>query len=322
MEVRDLRMVVALDAGGSIMRAARIIGVAPPSLSRSLSQLEIRLGGRLFDRSPRGLIPTDLGRTILAGAAEILARVEDLSANLAELRGHQRQDLTVVAGPLVGESLVLRAAARMISHDPTIRLRLVWANWAAVPRAVHDREAGIGLADLRGLKDDPTLTIERLRPQHGIFVVRPGHPLTRMSRPTLPEILAYPFIFIGRIPPPMQALLAKGREAAGAMGPVHPAFPAVVHESPTIALSILRESDAVAGVTVPLASHALSTGEIAAVRWREPWAAIHPGILRQRNVKLTDAEQGFLELLRNVDQEAEEQARAWCVEAGIDPTIA
>lgn len=51
-EVRDLRMVRAIHEHGSLVRAARVLGIAQPALTRQLAAGG-RLRGPLFERSPR-----------------------------------------------------------------------------------------------------------------------------------------------------------------------------------------------------------------------------------------------------------------------------
>jgi DNA-binding transcriptional LysR family regulator len=322
LEVRDLRLIKAIDEHGSLARASRVLGIAQPALTRGLAAIEARLRGRLFERGSRGVIATDLGRAVLAEATDLLQRFERLDRHLAVVRGEQVRDLTIVAGAYAAESIALVAAARMLAPHPTLRLRLVTANWAEVPRAVMEREAAIGLCDLRAYHDDPGLEVQRLRPQPGIFVTRPGHPLAGMAGVGLAEMQAYPLALIGRVPREVQAPIATAREAAQRAGALHPAYPALVHESPTVALSLLRHCDAVVAVTVAIAAPALRRGEIVALPWRAPWVSVHPGVIRLRGHPPGEAAQAFLDLLQTADIEAERDARAWCAEHGLSSDCA
>ena len=56
LEVRELRLVQAIEAHGSLARAARVLATSQPALTRSLAALEARLRGPLFERGPRGAI--------------------------------------------------------------------------------------------------------------------------------------------------------------------------------------------------------------------------------------------------------------------------
>ena len=120
----------------------------------------------------------------------------------------------------MAETLCLVAGSRMLSLYPQVRVRLVSANWAELPRAVHEREASFGLLDLRSFEAEmgDGLEIERLRPQPGVFVVRPGHPLVGRAEIGLADIVAYPVVLIGRIPTAVQAPIAAARAEARAAG--------------------------------------------------------------------------------------------------------
>ena len=123
------------------------------------------------------------------------------------------RDLNIVAGAYMAETLCITAASRMMAVHPQVRLRLTSSNWADVPRAVHAREASIGLLDLRGFGPEmgDGLVVEPLRPQPGVFLVRPGHPLAGRVGIGLADIVAFPLILIGRIPTAVQAPIAAAR---------------------------------------------------------------------------------------------------------------
>jgi LysR family pca operon transcriptional activator len=305
LEVRDLVLVRAIADHGSLARAARVLAVGQPALTRSLAGLEGKLRGQLFERNRRGVVPTDLCRALLAEAGEILARLEQLDRHLAEVRSPRTETLTVIAGTFTAETVAIAAAARMPEVQPGTRLRFTAANWAEVPRAIRECEAAIGIVDLGELGEAPDLLVEPLQTLPGVFVVRPGHPLTKQGPPlTLARIVAWPLISPGRMPRSMQEPLVLAREQAREAGLVHPAFPALILESPTLAQLAVQGSDAVAAVTVAIAERAVRAGLVVALPWRAPWMAVRHGILRLRGRRQTEAEAAFLDLLRGADREA------------------
>jgi DNA-binding transcriptional LysR family regulator len=212
----------------------------------------------------------------------------------------------------VGEIVGITAAARMIARHPDAKIRLATANWAEIPRAILEREAPIGLLSLQDMKDDPNLAVEALRPQPGVFLVRRDHPLARRRSLSLPDILGFPLVFIGRVAREIQGPFAAARQAARNAGKAHAAFPALVIESPTVAIAALPGSDAITAVPVPIATRAVATGDVVALPWREPWMALRPGILTRRGARLDEVEQDFLAQLRAVDAEIAKDAAAWC----------
>ena len=78
LDVRDLRVVLALASAGTTARAATVLHLTQPAVSRALLAAEDKLGARLFDRTPRGLVPTEAGQQLVSGAARLLVELGDL----------------------------------------------------------------------------------------------------------------------------------------------------------------------------------------------------------------------------------------------------
>jgi len=78
LEIRDLRVVLALASAGTTARAAQVLHLTQPAVSRALLSAEDRLGARLFDRTARGLVPTPAGAQLITGATRLLGELDDL----------------------------------------------------------------------------------------------------------------------------------------------------------------------------------------------------------------------------------------------------
>jgi DNA-binding transcriptional LysR family regulator len=76
MNFRQLACFVAVVDEGSFTRAARMIGIAQPSLSQHIRALEEELNGRLLERLPRGVALTPAGRVLLPEARAAVRAVE------------------------------------------------------------------------------------------------------------------------------------------------------------------------------------------------------------------------------------------------------
>ena len=65
MTLQQLRYVVEVATAGSITEAARRLFVAQPSLSKAVSELEAEMGITIFERSSKGVVPTEDGTRFL-----------------------------------------------------------------------------------------------------------------------------------------------------------------------------------------------------------------------------------------------------------------
>jgi DNA-binding transcriptional LysR family regulator len=91
MDWDELRYVLAVKRGGTLTAAAEALGVTRTTVGRRLREAEGRLGVRLFDRTPEGLVATGAGEDLAATAVqieeEILAAEGRLLGRDAALKG-------------------------------------------------------------------------------------------------------------------------------------------------------------------------------------------------------------------------------------------
>jgi DNA-binding transcriptional LysR family regulator len=70
MQLHQMKYFLAVADEGSFTRAAERLTIAQPSLSAQIARLERELGGRLFERLPRGVALTPAGRAFAAEARQ------------------------------------------------------------------------------------------------------------------------------------------------------------------------------------------------------------------------------------------------------------
>ena len=83
MEIRVLRYFLAVAREGNITRAADVLHVTQPTLSRQLKDLEQELGKKLFIRSSHSVFLTDEGMLLRNRAEEIVNMVDKLEAEFS-----------------------------------------------------------------------------------------------------------------------------------------------------------------------------------------------------------------------------------------------
>lgn len=90
LDPRRLAVLREFAAQGTIARAAEALAFTPSAISQQLAQLQREAGVELFRKAGRRLELTDAGRTLAARADELLARVEEIEAELAVRAGGAR----------------------------------------------------------------------------------------------------------------------------------------------------------------------------------------------------------------------------------------
>lgn len=95
MDLKQLEYFVNVVDLGGFSRAARVLGVAQPAISRQVRGLEVELRQVLLLRNGRGATPTDAGKRLLEHARGILQQVD-----------RARRDVDESAGAAVGKVVV------------------------------------------------------------------------------------------------------------------------------------------------------------------------------------------------------------------------
>ena len=72
MTLQQLRYVVEVATAGSITAASQRLFIAQPSLSKAISELESEMGITIFERSSKGVVPTEDGTRFLSYARQVV----------------------------------------------------------------------------------------------------------------------------------------------------------------------------------------------------------------------------------------------------------
>lgn len=80
MNLRDLNYLVAVADLRSFIQASERCCISQPTLSTQIKKMENSLGVKIFERSNKKVLPTEIGEQIIASARRILAEVDNLQA--------------------------------------------------------------------------------------------------------------------------------------------------------------------------------------------------------------------------------------------------
>src|SRR4051812_42097666 len=97
IDVRHLRLVLAIGNEGSVTRAAGRLHLSQSAVSHQLLDLERDLETRLFDRVGKKMVPTAGGARMMITARRLLAEITELEESLARARGEVRMPLRITA---------------------------------------------------------------------------------------------------------------------------------------------------------------------------------------------------------------------------------
>jgi len=213
LELRHLRVFLAVAQQGGHTRAARSLGISQSTVSETLSSLERALGTTLFRKVARGSALTPTGEALLPRARNIVALTSQLLSDLARVSSDVNTKLVVAAVESVNAYVLPARLAALRARWPKVHLEVVTGTCAEIRESVTAGESDLGLLlegetrGRNGRQDASTLTTARLA-----VLATPGHPLVRKN-PSPDELRRYELL-MSDASGPYHRLLRQYFEAA------------------------------------------------------------------------------------------------------------
>ncbi len=192
MNFRQLEIFRAVMVSGSASRAAELLQITQPAVSRAIGDLEQALAFPLFNRLRGRLVPTPEGQLFFRDVTASFVGLDRLRSAAARIRDFGSGAIRVASLAALGSTLVPDAIRLFREQNPKIAVTLQILSSATVRNLVADGQFDLGLAadevDLTGV--DHTL-FSRFR---ALCAIPPGHPLADKPVIRPPDLHRIPFI--------------------------------------------------------------------------------------------------------------------------------
>lgn len=176
MELLRLRVFARVVDSGSITRTARSLNTTQSAISRQISALESELGGPLFYRNGRGVVPTDFGQRVAGRVRAVLAALDQISAEASAEAGIPSGDVAIGLLPTIGSAIAAHLHREVHRRFPKVRLRIISGFSRQLDADLADGDIDMALllrhAIERGADD------QKIAVLHSYLVGSPGDPVT------------------------------------------------------------------------------------------------------------------------------------------------
>ena len=291
MKLHNFREIVAVAEQGSIRAAARALNISQPGLTRSLGELERELGGALFERRARGVVPTVLGQAFVRRAASVLHEVRLMRDEIAQLRGLATG--TVTAGLSIAAHLALLPPALMPFRKryPGVKLHIIEGFYPTLELGLRDGGVDFYVGVDPGRKVAPELSRELVSPNRRAVLCRSDHPLA--SATGLAQLCEAEWA--------TNSITAAAEDEVSAIFERHRLPPPKLvlrSQSALTLMTCLLHSDLLAMVPVQWDEATFTGGLLRTIPVREELAALPLVAITRTDLPLTPAATHLLDLLK------------------------
>jgi len=192
LNLRQIEAFKAIMECGSITRAAELLHVSQPAVTKSLQLLEHNMGLRLFSRSPKGLIPTYEARAFYTEVERSFSGLSSLARFAQDLRTMRHERLVVSVIPALSLRWLPDAVSSFLSTYPDTSLTFQAASSSHTPQLVGQRHIDLGIAQSR--LEDPSMERIPLMNLPLVCVMPAGHDLAKNAFITAEDLRGQKFI--------------------------------------------------------------------------------------------------------------------------------
>ena len=158
LKLRDLNILLAVTQTGSMIKAARLLSVSHPVVSKSIADLERTFGVRFFDRTSSGVEPTQFGYALLKRSISVFDELKQSVNEIEFLADPSAGTLSVGASEPVAAGILPAIIARLSRKHPRLTYHIEQGDALTLQRRdLRERKVEFVIARMLGPVIDPDM---------------------------------------------------------------------------------------------------------------------------------------------------------------------
>jgi DNA-binding transcriptional LysR family regulator len=189
LTMRELRVFVTVLEQRSFRRAATVLHLTQPAVTKAIAGLEEMLEVRLFDRASHGVEPTVHGLSLAPRAIAIFDELRRAAQDLSLVSSGAEGTLRVGILPMPAIPFLPLAVRRLTEDHPNIFVSVAEERQAELIDRLRRRDIELAILRLAMLKPDEHMRVDRLFDEKLCVIAAAEHPLARRRQLTWPQLL-------------------------------------------------------------------------------------------------------------------------------------
>jgi DNA-binding transcriptional LysR family regulator len=192
INLRQIEAFKAVIENGTISRAALMLHISQPAMSKLISHMEADTGLRLFDRLKGRLAPTEQAMRLYDEVDRIFAGVRQVANAVDAIRREAQGRLAVGVMPALAGSFIQRATSGFLKSRPNVfcLVQSLSSQWVVDRMVMKKLDVGLVSAGI----DNPYVALEPLI-EHPLVCIMPlNHPLTERTHIEPQDLEQIPFV--------------------------------------------------------------------------------------------------------------------------------
>lgn len=176
MNLRQLEAFRAVMLTGSATQAAKMIFISQPAVSRLISDLEFRIGFKLFIRKPNKLQPTSEAQALFLEVQRSFVGISQIERAAKAIKNQQQGCLRMVVTPLIVDSFMPELISQFVMTHPSINIELEVAPKIQASKLIRSHQIDFAILPLPAEREQG-LTRQVFAEHNPVCVMPKKHPL-------------------------------------------------------------------------------------------------------------------------------------------------
>lgn len=179
LNLRQVEAFKSVIENGTVSRAAEVLNISQPAVSKLIAHLEEDTGLKLFDRVKGRLAPSERGMRLYEEIDRIFAGVRQVENAVAAIRREEQGQLLVGVMPALSGAFIQQATMSFLRSYPNVYCAIQTRSSQWIADWLVTRKLDVGLISSR--IDNPYIITEPLM-EHPLVCIMPlDHPLAERS---------------------------------------------------------------------------------------------------------------------------------------------
>jgi DNA-binding transcriptional LysR family regulator len=198
MEIRVLKYFLAVAREGNITKAADVLHITQPTLSRQLMQLEEELGTPLLIRGKRKIVLTESGMLLKRRAEEIISLSKKTELEISHQSDEVKGEITLACGLTEATNTMARYIKAFNTLYPDVTFKIKSGNADYIIEEIQNGLVDIGFV-LEPVNLDKLDFLKLNEIETWGLLMRKDHPLAKKQYITANDLIGIPLINTGRV---------------------------------------------------------------------------------------------------------------------------
>lgn len=194
VKFRHLQTFVEVARQKSVVKAASMLNVSQPAVTKTIRELEEALGVAVLERDGRGIRLTRYGEVFLRHAGAALTALRQGMDSVSQELFDAAPPVRIGALPTVSTRIMPRAMALFLSENTGSRIKIVTGDNAVLLEQLRVGDLDLVVGRLAVPEKMTGFSFEHLYSEQVMFVVRAGHPLLSAGQPVFSGLADYPVL--------------------------------------------------------------------------------------------------------------------------------